>query len=85
MYRIEVEAEAARMLQRLPRNTARLIWSKIEHLARDPHAPSNNIKRLKGQDAYRLRVGDWRVLYTLENERLVVFVLKVRPRGSAYD
>lgn len=85
MYRIVVEAEAAKGLQRLPRNVGRLIWSKIEQLAADPHAPNNNVKRLKGVAAYRLRVGDWRVLYRLEDEQLVVSVLKIRPRSSAYD
>lgn len=85
MYQIEVEAEAAKALQRLPRNVARLIWSKIERLATDPHVQSNNIKRLKGEAAYRLRVGDWRVLYRLEETRLVILVLKIRPRSSAYD
>lgn len=85
MYQIEVEAEAAKALQRLPRNVARLIWSKIEQLATDPHAQSNNVKRLKGEAAYRLRVGDWRVLYRLEETRLVILVLKIRPRSSAYD
>jgi mRNA interferase RelE/StbE len=62
-----------------------LLWSKIEQLAADPHAPNNNVKRLRGESAYRLRVGDWRVLYRLEKARLVILVLKIRPRSSAYD
>ena len=85
MYQIAFEAEAAKALQRLPRNTAQLIRAKIDQLARNPHAPNNNVKRLKGQAAYRLRVGDWRVLYRLEDTRLVIVVVKIRPRGSAYD
>ena len=85
MYRIELAQEAAKALQRMPRTTAKLIWSKIQHLAEDPDAPSSNVKRLLGQNAYRLRVGDWRVLHRLESETLVVLVLRIRPRSSAHD
>jgi mRNA interferase RelE/StbE len=85
MYQIEFEAEAVKTLRRLPRNVARLIRTKIDQLAEDPHAPNHNVKRLRGDAAYRLRVGDWRVLYLLEDTRLVITVIKIRPRGSAYD
>ena len=85
MYQIEFEAEAVKTLRRLPRNVARVIRAKIDQLAEDPHAPNNNVKRLRGDAAYRLRVGDWRVLYQLEDTRLIISVIKIRPRGSAYD
>lgn len=85
MYQIAFETEAAKALQRLPRNTAHLIRAKIDQLARNPHAPNNNVKRLRGQAAYRLRVGDWRVLYRLEDTRLIIVVVKIRPRSGAYD
>ena len=51
---------------------------------RDPHASNNNVKKLAGGEGYRLRVGDWRVLYELEDERLVIVVVKIKPRGEAY-
>lgn len=85
MYRIEIEAEAAKALQRLPRNVRRLVWAKIEQLAADPHAPNNNVKRLRGEATYRLRVGAWRILYRLEDAQLSILVVKIRPRSSAYD
>ena len=85
MYQIEFEAEAVKTLRRLPRNVARLVRAKIDQLAWDPHAPNNNVKPLRGDAAYRLRVGDWRVLYQLEDTRLVITIIKIRPRGSAYD
>lgn len=84
MYRIEYQPQAIKALLKMPRNTARLINAKIEHLAQAPHAPNNNVKKLEGEDGYRLRVGDWRVIYELQNDRLLVVVVKIKPRGEAY-
>jgi mRNA interferase RelE/StbE len=85
MFRIEYSREAIKALMRMPRNTADRIKAKIDGLAVDPYAPNNNVKRLQGSDDYRLRVGDWRVIYSLRDEQLVVEVVKVRPRGGAYE
>jgi mRNA interferase RelE/StbE len=75
---------AVRTLVKLDRSTALRIRAKIALLAADPAALANNIKPLKGAGGLmRLRVGDWRVVYS---ETLVVLkVVKVAPRGSAYD
>lgn len=67
MYEAEVSKDAARTLRRMPHNTARLIIAKIEQLATDPHVPNNNVKALVGRPGYRLRVGDWRVIYDLDD------------------
>ncbi len=84
MYKIEYQQEAIKSLLKMPRNTARLIREKIEHLALSPYAANNNVKRLEGVGGYRLRVGDWRVLYEIIDDRLVIVVVKIRPRGDAY-
>ncbi len=74
---------AARALSRIPRNTEELIRGKLRQLADDPSVLSNNVKALKGgDDRHRLRVGDWRVLFTLEADRIIVH--EVGPRGSIY-
>ena len=64
---------------------AKRIRSKILALARDPNAPNNNIKRLTGVDGYRLRVGDWRVIYTLRHQALTVVVIRVGHRSEVYE
>jgi mRNA interferase RelE/StbE len=78
--------QAAAVLRKLPANLSRRIVSKVEALAESPYAPNNNVKALKGQGrSYRLRIGDWRVIYTLQDNELVILVIKVGPRGEIYD
>lgn len=85
MFTIEYQRDALRTLQRMPRNVAWRIRDKIEALALDPTAPNNNVKKLVDRPGYRLRVGDWRVIYDIEHGRLVIRVLAVAPRGGAYQ
>ena len=68
----------------MPRNTAKLIREKLKVIAADPHADHPNAKKLQGREGYRLRAGDWRVLYTIQSEKLIIMVLKVASRGEAY-
>ena len=59
--------------------------AKIRQVAADPYAPNNNLTKLQGRDAtYRLRVGDWRVIYELYDDRLVMVILEVGPGGGIY-
>jgi mRNA interferase RelE/StbE len=58
------------------------IRSKIRQYAADPVSTSNNVKKLQGEQAYRLRVGDWRVIFD-END-VVVSVIRIGPRGDVY-
>lgn len=69
---------------RLDRATSKRIRAKVELLAREPEALANKVSALKGGGGLmRLRVGDWRVIYT--EDFVVLLVLRVAPRGSAYD
>jgi mRNA interferase RelE/StbE len=84
VYRLEITKPAIRVLRRIPANAARLIRGKLDQLTRDPmRAP--NVKRLKGRPGYRLRVGDWRVVYEADQAQRRLIVLDVGPRGSVYD
>lgn len=84
MYRIEYSKQSIRTLRRMPTNVASLIRSKIELLARDPFAAAG-VKKLVGRNEYRLRVGDWRVLYLLDGQRLLIMVMDIGPRGGIYQ
>jgi mRNA interferase RelE/StbE len=85
MYTVVFTKQALRVLRRLPRNIADLIRAKITEIAQDPYATHNNVTKLVGRPGYRLRVGDWRVIYELQNEQLVLLVLKIGPRGEVYE
>lgn len=84
MYRIVFAKPAEKALKKLPQPVARLIREKLLLLAEDPDSPQNNVTKMQNREGYRLRVGDWRVIYDLIDDELVVLVLKVGPRGSIY-
>ena len=84
MFTVTIAREARRRLRAMPNNVERTIISKIEQLAADPFAANNNVTALKGSAGFRLRVGDWRVLYVLDLEAETVTIAAILPRGEAY-
>ncbi len=81
---IDYTKPAIKTMAAMPRNVRELVKSKIEALARAPFGAAN-VKQLVGEPGYRLRVGDWRVIYDVDSGRLVVRVLKIGPRGGVYE
>lgn len=57
---------------------------RLSTYAADPYRPHNNVTALQGRFGYRLRVGDNRVIYTLNDGELVVLVVKAGSRGGIY-
>ena len=84
MYKITYTTQAAKALLKMPRNTALLIREKMEQVAVDPFASIPNAKKLQGRSGYRLRVGDWRVIYEINKDEVVIIVMKIAPRGEVY-
>lgn len=82
-YTIHITRAYAKRFARLPANIQRLIDSKVKAVAAAPYE-AQNVKQLKGTDAYRLRIGDWRVVYELHDEVLVMLLLEVDSRGGIY-
>ena len=66
----------------MPADAAGLIRGKLEQIACDPFASHPNAAKLQNREGYRLRVGDWRVIYEIHNEEIVVLVLKIARRGE---
>lgn len=81
-YRIEVRPAAARALRKIhPEHRAR-IQGAIALLAQDPRPPG--AIGLRGRDAMRVRVGDYRIIYSIQDEVLLVVVVAVGHRREIY-
>lgn len=70
-------------MRRMPRNNAVIIAEKIKELADNPQG-MRNVKKLTNHPGYRLRVGDWRVVYTVHDNELLIHVINIKTRGEAY-
>ncbi len=84
MYKLAYAKQAVRALRKMPANTAASIREKLKGIADNPLGKHNNAKKLQGRSAYRLRVGDWRVIYEINNEELQILVIKIASRGEVY-
>jgi len=84
MYKVVTTRQFDRRLSRLPMNLQKRISTKIREVAEDPYATNNNLTKLQGRDGYRLRVGDWRIIYELQDDQLIMLVLELDTRGGIY-
>ena len=81
-YDLRYLPSIARDLRGLPKTDVRRILAKAEKLRTDPYPPG--FKKLAGQDRYRLRQGDYRILYTVNDAQVLVEVVKIGHRRDAY-
>jgi mRNA interferase RelE/StbE len=81
-YQIVFTRAALRGMNGLPREILRRLDAAILGLAHDPR-PSG-AEKLTGYDFYRIRVGDYRIIYQVEDERLVIVVIRVAHRRQIY-
>jgi mRNA interferase RelE/StbE len=81
-YRLEFTTGADRQFRNLPKDVQERLTPHLDALLRNPRPPG--IKKLKGADAYRLRVGDYRLIYEIRDKVLVVLVVSVGHRREVY-
>ena len=82
-YRIEFKPSAVKSLAALPKKIQRRIAVKVDALAEDPHP--RGVESLKGRDnLHRIRVGDYRIIYEVQDEVLLVLVVRVGHRKEIY-
>ena len=82
MYALRFSTAALKALRTAPPDVVGRIRAKLDELARDPFTASN-VKELTSHPnhpGYRLRVGDWQVLYLIQREEIVIQVVNIRPR-----
>jgi len=81
-YRIEVRPAAARALRKLDPSVRPRIQGAIALLAEDPRPPAS--RSLRGRPGYRVRVGDYRIIYTVVDDLLLVVVVTLGHRRDVY-
>ena len=82
-YRIEVKPQAEKALAKIPNPHRRRIAKAIDALARTPW-PEGCIKLAGADDAYRIRIGDYRVVYEIADRVLIVYIIRVAHRKEVY-
>jgi mRNA interferase RelE/StbE len=82
-YKILIKASAAKEIARIPtRKDRRKVVEKIRKLGDDPRP--RGCEKLSGQNRYRVRQGNYRIIYSIDDDRLVVHVVKVGDRKDVY-
>lgn len=83
-YRIALSASAEKELQGLPSKMIARIMSRLEHLASTPRPPG--CRKLKGGDKeWRIRVGDYRIVYEIDDAARTVDVTRIAHRREVYE
>ena len=83
-YRLRIKRSAAKELEAIPRKAdRRRIAKRIQSLAEDPRP--HGCRKLSGLERYRLRQGNYRIVYAIEDDELVVYVIRIADRKRAYD
>lgn len=83
-YEVVVSKRAAGEIDNLPASIVARVYAKLEALATEPRPPG--VKKLRGTTSgWRIRIGDYRVLYEIDDRRRIVDIAAVRHRSKAYD
>ncbi len=84
-YEIKFLKDAYKYLQKQDKVTRNRILDHLKILSEDPRHPELDIKRMQGvEDRFRLRVGSYRVVYSIIDNELIVIVVKIGSRGDIY-
>ena len=82
-FRIVIKKSAAKEIERIEKKDRIRIIEKIRSLASDPRQFGS--KKLSGQEKYRIRQGNYRILYQIVDDELIINVVKVGHRRDIYD
>ena len=85
MHTVTHSKQALKGLRKLQKNIATRIQERMERVAVNPFAADNNVTQMVDRDnVYKLQSGDWRVVYEIKADELVVWVVKVASRQEVY-
>ena len=83
-YQVQIKKQASKKLNSLATNEKHRIVEKIKWLGDNPDDVRLDIKKMAGSDSFRLRVGDWRVIFDRDDKIKVIFIEKLKSRGDVY-
>ena len=81
-YKIEIKKSAVKELNNLPNKDLKKIIQKIHNLADNPRPP--DCKKLSGEEKYRIRSGNYRILYLIKDDILFIYIIKIAHRRDVY-
>ena len=81
-FRVEVKRSAVKEIEALPGRDIKVVLDKISSLADNPRP--YGCQKLSGREQYRIRRGDYRILYYIEDDVLIVYIVKVGHRKDVY-
>ena len=81
-YKIKIKATAVKELNKLPKKDLQKVVSKIQSLSSNPRPAG--CEKLSGEEKYRIRQGNYRIIYSIEDKQLIVIVVKVGHRKDVY-
>jgi len=81
-YSVVIKRSAERELRKIPKQDLRRVVTRIQGLAQEPRPPG--CEKLSDQERYRLRQGDYRIVYAVDDEARTVEVVKVGHRREVY-
>ena len=84
LYELTIKRQALKALQNMPRQNAQRIRRELDKLAAQPNRRDVDVASLTGRPGFRLRVGDWRIIFTRDDKAQIIDVLRIVPRGQAY-
>lgn len=83
MYKVEYSHTAIKAIQKAPAHIRVRVMDSIKKLAENPYSMAG-VKKMTGCEAYRLRVGEWRIVYAIHNDILTVVIIKAGNRKEIY-
>ena len=84
IFSLDIASEASKVLSRLDRPTKQRITQRFEDLCRDPFDPRISAPLTNAGNLRKSRIGGWRIVFTVDRGRLVVFVVAIDRRGQVY-
>ena len=81
-YKVLIKPSAVKELKKIPKKQLQKITERIQTFSTDPRPPG--CEKLAAQNAYRIRQGTYRIIYTIEDDQLIILIIKIGHRRDIY-